>query len=119
MKTILIVEDNEHNLELMIQLLEDDFHLVLSRNGLEAIDQLSAGSPDIILMDLSMPEMDGWTAIKEIRKGDVSPRVPIIALTAHAMWGEKQRALKAGADDFITKPIDFDLLFDTIDLLIE
>ena len=104
MKTILIVEDN--------------FDLVLSRNGLEALEKMSS-LPDIVLMDLSMPEMDGWTAIREIRKGNSSPKVPIIALTAHAMMGEKERALKAGADDFITKPIDFDLLFDTIDLLIE
>ncbi len=119
MKTLLIVEDNEHNMELMIQLLEDDYKLILARDGLEALDELVDKTPDLILMDLSMPRMDGWTTIREIRKGSTCPGIPIIALTAHAMHGEKERAVKAGADDFITKPIDFDRLFDTIELLIE
>lgn len=107
-KKILIVEDGELNRDLLIQLLEDDYELVIAENGAEGIDLSATEVPDLILMDLSLPVVDGWEATRQIK---AKQDMPIIALTAHAMPGDEERARAAGCDDFLTKPLDEDLLY--------
>jgi two-component system cell cycle response regulator DivK len=114
MKTILIVEDAAMNRDLLVQLLEDRYHLVLAGDGTEAIARASEVQPDLILMDLSLPRMDGWEATQQLKADEKLARIPVIALSAHAMRGEEERARAAGCDEFLTKPIDEDLLFDTL-----
>lgn len=107
-KKILIVEDVELNRDLLIQLLEDDYELVVAEDGAEGIELATSESPDLILMDLSLPEIDGWEATRQIK---AKQDIPIIALTAHAMPGDEEKARAAGCDDFLTKPLDEDLLY--------
>jgi CheY-like chemotaxis protein len=111
-KKILIVEDVELNRDLLIQLLEDDYSLVIAENGAEGIELAASEMPDLILMDLSLPIVDGWEATRRIK---AKQELPIIALTAHAMPGDESKAKAAGCDDFITKPLDEDLLFLKLD----
>lgn len=107
-RKILIVEDGELNRDLLIQLLEDEYELVLAEDGAEGIKLSASESPDLILMDLSLPVVDGWEATRQIK---ANQDTPIIALTAHAMPGDEEKARAAGCDDFLTKPLDEDLLF--------
>lgn len=107
-KTILIVEDVALNRDLLEQLLEDDYELLSAEDGAQGIELASAERPDLILMDLSLPVVDGWEATRQI-KADLD--VPIIALTAHVMPGDEEKARAAGCDDYLTKPIDEDELF--------
>ncbi len=112
---VLVVEDNDINLELSIDLLMDvgivtDF----ARNGLEAIEKVTENTYDVVLMDIQMPEMDGLTATKALRKIDRFKELPILAMTAHAMKGEKEKSLAAGMNDHITKPIDPFILYSTV-----
>ena len=111
MKTILIVEDVELNVELLTQLLEDDYALVTAENGAVGVAQATAAHPDLILMDISLPVMDGYTATRTIKADPSLHHIPIIALTAHAMAGDEEKARAAGCDDYLTKPIDDELLF--------
>ena len=115
MKKILIVEDNRLNLDLLVQLLEDDYQLATAGNGAVAIERAEQERPDLILMDMSLPVMDGWEATRRIKADDRLKYVPIIALTAHAMSGDEQKALAAGGDGFLTKPLDEELLFEKLD----
>jgi len=115
MKKILIVEDNQLNLDLLVQLLEDDYQLATAGNGAAAIERAEQERPDLILMDMSLPVMDGWEATRRIKADDRLKYVPIIALTAHAMSGDEQKALAAGCDGFLTKPLDEELLFEKLD----
>ena len=111
MKTILIVEDVELNRDLLVQLLEDDYRLVLAEDGQAALQKAMAAKPDLILMDLSLPRMDGWEATRRL-KADVNlSKIPVIVLSAHAMGGDEERARASGCDDFLTKPIDETLLY--------
>lgn len=114
MKTILIVEDVELNRELLVQLLEDDYRLLIATDGEEAVALAREQEPDLILMDLSLPRMDGWEATRRIKADDALRRTPVIALTAHAMQGDEAQARASGCDDYLTKPIDEDRLFDRI-----
>lgn len=118
MKKLLIVEDNAFNMELTTQLLEDDYELVTATDGKAGLAAAMDHTPDLILMDLSLPEMDGWTAIKEIRKDPNIGKTPIVALSAHAATPDIERALAAGADEYVTKPLDDDLLLNTIERLL-
>ena len=111
MKTILIVEDVELNVELLTQLLEDDYALVTAENGAVGVAKATAAQPDLILMDISLPVMDGYTATREIKANPSLRHIPIFALTAHAMAGDEEKARTAGCDDYLTKPINEDLLF--------
>ena len=111
MKTILIVEDVELNVELLTQLLEDDYTLVAAENGAVGVAKAMATHPDLILMDISLPVMDGYTATRQIKADPTLRHIPIIALTAHAMAGDEEKARAAGCDDYLTKPINEDLLF--------
>ena len=114
MKTILIVEDVELNRDLLEQLLEDEYRLLFASDGEAALVRAAADKPDLILMDLSLPRMDGWEATRRLKADVVLAAIPVIALSAHAMKTHEDRARESGCDDFLTKPIDDTLLFGAI-----
>ena len=111
MKKILVVEDVDVNRDLVVQLLEDEYEVIEAVNGEEAVTLAGKERPDLILMDLSLPVMDGWEATRQIKGQDDLRSIPIIALTAHAMKGDEEKAKEAGCDDYLPKPIDEDDLF--------
>jgi CheY-like chemotaxis protein len=115
MKKILVVEDVELNLDLLVQLLEDDYEVLTAMDGVAGIKLAERERPDLILMDLSLPIIDGWEAARRIKTTDHLKHIPIIALTAHAMVGDAEDALTAGCDDYMAKPLDEDLLFEKLD----
>jgi CheY-like chemotaxis protein len=108
MKTILIVEDAELNVDLLTQLLEDDYKLLIAKDGAQGVAMAEQNNPDLILMDISLPIMDGYEATRKIRERLQS--TPIIGLSAHAMSGDAERAREAGCNDYMTKPLNEDLL---------
>jgi CheY-like chemotaxis protein len=108
MKTILIVEDTDLNIDLLTQILEDDYSLLVAKDGAQGVRLAQENSPDLILMDISLPVMDGYEATRRIRSTLAS--MPIIGLSAHAMQGDAIRAKEAGCNDYLTKPVDEDLL---------
>lgn len=108
MKTVLIVEDIELNIDLLAQLLEDDYNVLIAKDGAQGVQAAEQNHPDLVLMDISLPVMDGYEATRCIRK--TFPTLPIIGLSAHAMQGDTEKALAAGCTDYLTKPIDEDLL---------
>ena len=114
MKKILIIEDVDVNRDLLMQLLEDDFELVSATDGASGIEMATREKPDLILMDLSLPVVDGWEATRRLKSNSELKAIPIIALTAHAMRGDEAKARATGCDGFLTKPIDEDLLFRTL-----
>jgi CheY-like chemotaxis protein len=104
---ILVVEDNHDNMTLMVDVLTSlGYAVIQAENGQQGVETAAAQKPDLILMDLSLPTMDGWTATREIKKQPELAHIPIIALTAHAMVGDRERALSAGCDDYVSKPIN-------------
>jgi CheY-like chemotaxis protein len=111
MKRILIVEDVELNRDLLIQLLEEEYELTTAGDGGAGVEKAGSERPDLILMDLSLPVIDGWEATRRIKADTATAAIPVIAITAHAMSGDEEEARAAGCDDFMTKPIDEDLLF--------
>lgn len=106
-KKILVVEDNLDNRRILVYRLKrmGDFDIVEAGNGEEALDRVRVERPDLIFMDLKMPVMDGWEATRQIRSLPAGKEIPIVALTAQAMAGDEQKALAAGCDDYIPKPI--------------
>lgn len=117
-KKILLVEDNEMNRDMLSRrLARRDYEVLIAKNGLEGVSIAARSKPDVILMDMSLPVMDGWTATRKIKANPVLASIPIIALTAHAMIEDKQRALAAGCDEYQTKPIDFKELLSKIEML--
>ena len=116
MKKILIVEDVELNVELVTQLLEDDYELAVASDGEQGVAMATCERPDLILMDMSLPLCDGYEATRRIRAAGLA--MPIIGLSAHAMAGDAERALSAGCDDYLTKPLDDALLFATLERLL-
>jgi two-component system, cell cycle response regulator DivK len=112
MKTILIVEDIELNIDLLTQLLEDDYNLLVAKNGEQGVSMAQQENPDLILMDVSLPIMDGYEATRRIRA--TMPSTPIIGLSAHAMSGDEEKAKEAGCNDYLTKPVNADLLIKKI-----
>lgn len=119
MRKILIVEDVEINLDLLIQLLEDDYQLFTAGDGQSGVDLARSEKPDLIIMDMSLPVLDGWSATRAIRATPDLNDVPVLALSAHAMGSERDRALAAGCDAYLTKPVDDELLFTTIEKLLD
>jgi CheY-like chemotaxis protein len=102
-----LVEDNEMNRDMLSHRLErKGFEVVIAVDGQAGIDMASTSSPDLILMDLSLPIIDGWEATRRIKADPATQSIPVIALTAHAMAGDEQKALDAGCDDYDTKPVD-------------
>ena len=115
MSKILIVEDNEMNRDMLSRRLErKKFEVVVAIDGREGIEMAQSEKPDLILMDLSLPEIDGWEATRRLKAADDTKGIPIIALTAHAMAGDREKALEAGSDEYDTKPVDFKRLLGKI-----
>jgi CheY-like chemotaxis protein len=119
MARILLVEDNEMNRDMLSRRLRRrKFDVDLAVDGQEALDMTRAEAPDLILLDMSLPVKDGWTVAQELKADDGTQAIPIIALTAHAMVGDRERALAAGCDEYETKPIDFKRLVSKIEAML-
>ncbi len=118
MKKILVVEDMELNRDLLEQLLEEDYQVITAIDGASGYETAVREKPDLILMDLSLPIMDGWDATRQLKANALVRHIPIIALTAHAMRGDEDKALAVGCDGYLSKPIDEDRLFALIDRLL-
>jgi CheY-like chemotaxis protein len=111
MKKILIVEDVEYNRDLLTQLLEEEFEVIAATDGAAGIAMARRERPDLILMDLSMPVLDGWEATRRLKADESLRAIPVIALTSRAMQGDEIKARASGCDDYLTKPLDEVLLF--------
>lgn len=118
MKKILIVEDIEVNVDLLVQLLEDDYQLVTADDGQKALAMAAQEQPDLILMDITLPLLDGYEAARLLKANSALSRIPIIGLSAHAMSGDTEKALAAGFDDYLTKPLDENLLFQKLNIFL-
>ncbi len=119
MPKILLVEDNEINRDMLSRRLEKrGYEVALAVDGQQGIDLARAAAPALIIMDMSLPGVDGWEATRQLKAASGTRAIPIIALTAHAMAGDRERALEAGADDFDTKPVDLARLLGKIEALL-
>jgi len=114
MRKILIVEDVELNVDLLVQLLEDEYEVITAVDGAVGVVLAERERPDLILMDMSLPVIDGWEAARRIKSNAGLAHIPIIGLSAHAMSGDVEKARAAGCDDYLTKPLNETLLFETL-----
>jgi CheY-like chemotaxis protein len=115
---ILLVEDNELNLEMLVRrLTRAGLEVITACNGQQALDLMISERPALVLMDMSLPVLDGWSACRRARQDERISGIPIIALTAHAMEADRRKALEAGCDDYATKPVDFPELLRKIEAL--
>ena len=115
MPKILLVEDNEMNRDMLSRrLIRRGYEVVIAVDGQQGVDLAGSVAPDLILMDMSLPIIDGWEATRRIKANDATKQIPVIALTAHAMAGDREQALAAGCDDYDTKPIDLERLLPKI-----
>jgi CheY-like chemotaxis protein len=115
---ILLVEDNELNRDMLTKRLRHrGYEVILAANGRQGIDMARSQQPDVVLMDLSLPEIDGWQAARILKNDAATCAIPVVALTAHAMLGDREKALEAGCDDYATKPLDLPLLVGMIERL--
>jgi CheY-like chemotaxis protein len=113
MAKVLLVEDNEMNRDMLSRrLMRQGFEVVVAVDGQAGVDAARTGRPDIVLMDMSLPVLDGWEATRQLKASDATRSIPVIALTAHAMAGDRQQALDAGCDDYDTKPIELPRLLE-------
>jgi CheY-like chemotaxis protein len=120
MAKILLVEDNEMNRDMLARRLERrGYQVVIATDGDQGMRLAQAETPDLILMDMSLPMLDGWEATRRLKALPATQAIPIIALTAHAMAGDREQALQAGCDDYDAKPIEFSRLLGKIQALIE
>lgn len=118
-KKILLVEDNEMNRDMLSRrLIKKGYEVIEAINGKEGIDKTKSEKPDLVLMDLSLPEIDGWEATRILKSDKTVNHIPIIALTAHAMAGDKEKAIGAGCDDYDTKPINLTQLLEKMTKLL-
>lgn len=116
MTKVLLVEDHEELWEFLSRRLRRrGFDVVLAHDGQQALDQAAAEEPDIILLDMNLPILDGWTVATRLQADEATRNIPIIAVTAHAMAGDRSKAMAAGCDDYHPKPVDFSLLLTQID----
>jgi CheY-like chemotaxis protein len=119
MAKILLVEDNEMNRDMLSRrLARRGYEVVVAVDGREGVAKARAETPALVLMDMSLPVLDGWEATRELRADPATRSIPIIALTAHAMAGDREKALAAGCDDFDTKPIELERLLGKIEALL-
>ena len=115
MPKILLVEDNEMNWDMLSRrLIRKGFEVVMAVDGQQAVEAATSEAPDLILMDMSLPVIDGWEATRRIKAAADTCKIPVIALTAHAMSSDKEKSMEAGCDDYDTKPIDFPRLLGKI-----
>lgn len=119
MPKILLVEDDELNRDMLSRRLERrGYQVVIALDGEQAVAMARSEAPDMILMDMSLPVLDGWEATRQLRAASETRTVPIIALTAHAMVGDRERAIEAGCDDYDTKPVEFQRLLEKIKVML-
>jgi CheY-like chemotaxis protein len=119
MAKVLLVEDNEMNRDMLSRrLVRRGFQVVFAMDGQQGVDLARSERPDIILMDMSLPVIDGWEATRRVKADDATRSVPVIGLTAHAMAGDREKAIEAGCDDYDTKPVELDRLIGKIERLI-
>jgi CheY-like chemotaxis protein len=119
MAKILLVEDNEMNRDMLSRrLIRKGFDVVMAIDGEQAVALAQSELPDLILMDMSLPVVDGWEATRRVKAAHATSNIPIIALTAHAMSGDREKTLSAGCDDYDTKPIEMARLLEKIDVLL-
>ncbi len=119
MTKILLVEDNEMNRDMLTRRLErKGFSIETASDGEEALQMIAKSIPDLVLMDMNLPIRNGWSTCRELRAHQTTQSLPVIALTAHAMAGDEQKALDSGCNDYATKPIDFPLLLAKINKLL-
>ena len=119
MSRILLVEDNEMNRDMLTQRLErKGYEIMIAVDGVEGVNKAKEDNPDLILMDMSLPNVDGWEATRLIKGSEDTKHIPVIALTSHAMAGDRERSLEAGCDEYDTKPIDFFRLLTKIETLL-
>src|SRR4029078_3364399 len=119
MTKVLLVEDNEMNRDMLSRrLIRRGFEVIFAVDGKQGVDAARREKPDIILMDMSLPVMDGWEATRCVKADDATRNVPVIGLTAHAMSGDREKALEAGCDDYDTKPVELDRLIAKIEHLL-
>jgi len=117
---ILLVEDDEMNRDMLSRrLIKRGYEVTIAVDGEQGVEMAGSGNPDIILMDMSLPGIDGWTATRQVKANDATSGIPVIALTAHAMAGDREKALEAGCDDFDTKPVELQRLLGKIEGLLE
>jgi len=117
---ILLVEDNEMNRDMLSRRLQrKGYQVVIAEDGGQGVELARKETPDVILLDMSLPVIDGWTAARELKAGAATGGIPIIALTAHAMSGDREKALEAGCDDYDTKPVELPRLLGKIEALLE
>ena len=120
MPKLLLVEDNEMNRDMLSRrLARKGYEIVCAIDGQEGVTMAASESPDLILMDMSLPVMDGWEAARRLKDDPETQSIPIIALTAHAMAGDRNKALEAGCDDYDTKPVEFKRLLEKIGSFVE
>jgi CheY-like chemotaxis protein len=119
MTKILLVEDNEMNRDMLARRLERrGYEVVVALDGVQGLQLAQAEAPDLILMDMSLPVLDGWEATRQLKSQPATQAIPIIALTAHAMSGDREKAMAVGCDDYDTKPIEFSRLMEKIQALL-
>jgi two-component system, cell cycle response regulator DivK len=119
MPKILLVEDNEMNRDMLSRRLErKGYQILIAVDGGEGLELARAQTPDLILMDMSLPVVDGWEATRRLKAAPETQQIPVIALTAHAMRGDQEKALEAGCDDYDTKPVDLPRLLGKIEALL-
>jgi two-component system cell cycle response regulator DivK len=119
MSRILIVEDNEMNRDMLSRRLQRrGYEVILAMDGRRGLAVARSEAPDLILMDMSLPEIDGWEVARRLKSDNTTRAIPVIALTAHAMTSDRQRALEAGCDDYDTKPVEFERLLTKIQTML-
>ncbi len=120
MARILLVEDNENNRDMLSRRLQrKGYEVILAEDGRQALEKAEAEKPDLVLMDMSLPEIDGWEATRRLKANPLTAAMPVIALTAHAMSGDREKAMEAGCDDYDTKPVDLASLLAKMEALLQ
>jgi two-component system, cell cycle response regulator DivK len=116
MATLLLVEDNEMNRDMLSRrLMRRGFEIIIAVDGRQGVEMTQKMKPDLVLMDMSLPVMDGWSATRLLKEDPATALIPVIGLTAHAMAGDRQKCLEAGCDDYETKPVEFTRLVEKIE----
>jgi two-component system cell cycle response regulator DivK len=120
MAKILLFEDNEMNRDMLSRrLVRNGYEVSIAIDGQQGVDMALSERPDLILMDMSLPVIDGWEATRQVRANDATRQIPVIALTAHAMAGDREKAMEAGCDDYDTKPVEITRLLNKIAALLK